>query len=57
MGARSTCPNCKKLITCGCQLKTASNNTKVCTSCIANYEAKIREWKLATIVTPVDQKK
>jgi transcription elongation factor Elf1 len=57
MGARSTCPNCKKLITCGCQLKTASNNTKVCTNCIANYEAKIREWKLATIVTPVDQKK
>lgn len=38
----STCPNCKTKLSCGCQKRTASDNTVVCTSCLAPYEAKIK---------------
>jgi hypothetical protein len=33
-----TCTNCGKEITCGCQDRTASNGTRVCSSCLAFYE-------------------
>lgn len=38
----STCLNCKTKITCGCQKRTASNGQKVCSSCLANYETKLK---------------
>jgi hypothetical protein len=41
----SACPNCKANLSCGCQRRTASNGQQVCTSCIANYEAKLKADK------------
>jgi transcription elongation factor Elf1 len=34
----ATCPNCKKTLSCGCQRRTASNGSTVCSSCLASYE-------------------
>ena len=38
---KPTCPNCGTMITCGCQIRTASDGNKVCNSCITSYEIKI----------------
>jgi len=40
-----TCPNCKKQLSCGCQLKRASDGKQVCTTCMPAYEAKIKGLK------------
>lgn len=37
----NTCPNCGTAITCGCQVRTATDGTKVCTNCMALYEHQI----------------
>lgn len=39
----STCPNCKSKLTCGCQKRTASNGTSVCSTCISSYEASLKK--------------
>jgi len=52
------CPSCGTQLSCGCQLRTASNGTKVCSTCITNYEQQLKqrtEWKHVAVVTPVDQ--
>lgn len=36
-----TCSNCGTAISCGCQVKTASDGKQVCNSCITQYEAAI----------------
>lgn len=38
----STCPNCKTQMTCGCQKRTASNGTGVCSTCISQYETSLK---------------
>jgi hypothetical protein len=38
----SVCPNCKANLSCGCQIRKASDGTQVCTSCLGNYEAKVK---------------
>lgn len=40
------CPNCGSTITCGCQDRIASDGNRVCSSCLANYEQKIKEAAL-----------
>ena len=35
----STCPNCKKKLSCGCQKRKASNGREVCSNCLTSYEA------------------
>lgn len=40
------CPNCQKTLGCSCQLKTASDGTRCCSSCLATYEEKLRKEKL-----------
>jgi hypothetical protein len=35
------CDNCKKILECGCQRRTASNGVSCCGSCIKQYEEKI----------------
>ena len=58
MAARMNCPTCSSKISCGCQLKTASNGTRVCNYCITAYEEKLKneiQWKHVTTVTTVDQ--
>lgn len=37
----STCSNCKKTLSCGCQRRTASNGIPVCSNCQATYEASL----------------
>jgi transcription elongation factor Elf1 len=37
----NTCPNCGTAITCGCQVRTATDGTKVCTNCMAQYEQQL----------------
>lgn len=34
----STCPNCGKSLSCGCQKKKASDGKVVCANCISKYE-------------------
>jgi hypothetical protein len=42
MGAKRTCTNCGSSITCGCQVKKASDGTQVCARCITQYENKLK---------------
>ena len=39
MSTQNTCPNCGRLITCGCQKRTASDGKQVCSACLQQYEA------------------
>jgi len=34
----SVCPNCKSTLSCGCQIRTASDGARVCANCISAYE-------------------
>lgn len=38
----SQCPNCKSQLSCGCQRRTASDGTSVCSSCLSAYESKLQ---------------
>jgi hypothetical protein len=38
----TTCPNCKTRLSCGCQMRKATDGNKVCTTCIGKYEAKLK---------------
>jgi len=42
---KPTCLNCGATITCGCQIRTASDGKKVCSSCVVNYETFIKKLK------------
>lgn len=44
----ATCANCKVRMSCGCQKRTASDGKSACSSCINNYEAQLKQRKLAT---------
>jgi hypothetical protein len=35
------CGNCGAQLSCGCQVRTASNNARVCSTCVATYEANL----------------
>jgi hypothetical protein len=39
----SVCTNCKSKLTCGCQKRTASNGTAVCSMCLVHYEAALKK--------------
>ena len=39
--SNSSCPNCGTGISCGCQIRTASDGARVCTNCAAIYEAQL----------------
>ena len=41
----AACSNCKRTLSCGCQKKTASDGTSVCTNCIQQYEANLKNKK------------
>lgn len=41
----AACSNCKATLSCGCQRRTASNGTSVCSNCLAKYEAQIKKEK------------
>ena len=48
------CSNCNTQLSCGCQVRTASNGTKVCSSCLNNYENLIKQ-KIQWKIIPADQ--
>lgn len=43
MAAGSTCKHCGKRLSCGCQRRKASDGTQVCSTCVASYEAKLKQ--------------
>ena len=42
----SVCPNCRTTLSCGCQIRTASNGARVCAHCITDYEKTLSQIKL-----------
>jgi hypothetical protein len=36
------CQNCKSKLSCGCQKRTASNGTPVCSVCLLTYENSLK---------------
>ena len=50
MAAGSKCTHCGKRLSCGCQRRIASDKRQVCSSCIASYEAKLKQEKLNKFV-------
>jgi hypothetical protein len=44
----STCPNCKKTLSCGCQRRTATNKAVVCSSCLNSYEKTLKPQESIT---------
>lgn len=41
----ANCTNCKKRLGCGCQKKVASDKKSCCVSCLAVYEASLKNKK------------
>lgn len=46
----SACGNCGNVMSCGCQRRTASNGTSVCSSCLAAYESKLQNNQETAVV-------
>ena len=44
----SICQNCRTKLSCGCQKRTASNGTSVCSTCLNSYELSINKLYKAT---------
>ena len=51
------CSNCGAQITCGCQKRTASNGTSVCTHCVTDYEKKLTELNAVELKKQENNKK
>ena len=49
----SKCPNCGRVLTCGCQKATAQNGAIVCNSCVASYNNALRPKSRSSIITHV----
>lgn len=49
----SKCPNCGRVLTCGCQKATAQNGAIVCNSCVASYNNALRPKSRASIISSV----
>lgn len=52
----SQCPNCGKQLSCGCQRRTASNGTSVCSVCLSAYEVKLQSNTQQKQETTIPQK-
>jgi hypothetical protein len=51
----ATCSNCKARLSCGCQRRTASNGTSVCSNCLSSYEASLTQIQTMATVSQTDQ--
>jgi hypothetical protein len=51
----ATCSNCKARLSCGCQKRTASNGTSVCSNCLSSYEASLAQTQTMATVSQTDQ--
>jgi hypothetical protein len=49
------CPTCGSKLSCGCQLRTASNGIKVCSLCISKYENQLANTRKSQIPTSPSQ--
>jgi len=50
MAAGSKCSNCSKVLSCGCQRRTASDKKQVCSSCAEAYEEKLKQTTLVKFI-------
>ena len=50
------CPNCNSKMSCGCQRRVASDGKQVCSTCINNYEQKVKKAKEETDLTNANYK-
>jgi hypothetical protein len=48
----SICSNCKAKLGCSCQHRIATNGAPTCSTCIAAYEAKLKQSLPTAPVTP-----
>lgn len=39
------CSNCGAQLSCGCQVRTASNGVKVCSTCVGTYETNLAKMQ------------
>ena len=46
MSEPGTCPNCGVVISCGCQIITASDGTICCDSCLPSHEARLIDTRV-----------
>jgi hypothetical protein len=44
----SSCLNCNKKLSCGCQKRTASDGKSVCSNCLSGYEYSLKKISVAT---------
>jgi hypothetical protein len=44
----SSCLNCKKTLSCGCQKRTASDGKSVCSNCLSGYEYSLKKINVAS---------
>lgn len=51
----SACPNCGNQMSCGCQRRTASDGSTVCSSCLSAYEIKLQNNKETETVQQPNQ--
>ena len=42
----SKCPHCGAAMSCSCQLRTASDGTKVCNTCVSQYEEDLKKKQI-----------
>ncbi len=51
----ATCPNCKNKMSCGCQKRQASDGKTVCSKCLNNYEADLKQRQTIETVSQTNQ--
>ena len=51
----ATCPNCKNKMSCGCQKRQSSDGKTVCSKCLNNYEAQLKQRKTLATVSQTNQ--
>ena len=49
----SKCPNCGRVLTCGCQKAVAQNGATVCNSCVSSYNNALRSKSRSSIISSV----
>jgi hypothetical protein len=37
------CPNCRAVLSCGCQRRTATDGKQLCSSCLQSYEQNLKK--------------
>ena len=49
----SKCPNCGRVLTCGCQKAKAQNGATVCNSCVTSYNNSLKGKPRTSIISSI----